>query len=269
MDDLICMVQTWDMEELTHVSRSMLHGLHSVFLPPEVTKHNGPDSIAETKLQKLEGLWAFCKEILGWILDGLLRTIALPDYKYHRIMGELRQAICSQALPVTEFKQLVGKLRHASLAIPASKGLFSPVNEALFRHPKVVPIMTNTNLLEALKDFIYLIKEVHDRPTSIKEIYPTDPKYMGYMDDATKWGAGGVWLPGTHFLEPIVWQVEWTHEICMAILVGLISNSDLELAAELLQWLVLEYLVDTKHITTGVMSDNTPTVHWTLKMSAK
>ena len=63
--------------------------------------------------------------------------------------------------------------------------------------------------------------------------------------------------------------MEWPVAIRLAYQQGFISNSDLELAAIVLQWMVLEYLVDTTHITTGVFSDNEATVFWTQKMSAK
>ena len=102
----------------------MLHGMHTIFPPPSITNHSGHDPIAESKLQKKEGLWALYKEVLGWMLDGLHRTIALPDDKYERILVELRRAIRAKAFPLKQFQELVGKLRHAALAIPASRGLF-------------------------------------------------------------------------------------------------------------------------------------------------
>ena len=41
------------------------------------------------------------------------------------------------------------------------------------------------------------------------------------------------------------------------------------MAALVMHWLVLEYTVNTKHITVGIGSDNTPTVFWTRKFAAQ
>eukprot|EP00957_Ditylum_brightwellii_P018273 1376620-Ditylum_brightwellii.AAC.1 len=48
----------------------MLHGLHSIYPPPEITGHPGGDSCAEKKLKKEEGRWECVKEILGWTFNG-------------------------------------------------------------------------------------------------------------------------------------------------------------------------------------------------------
>ena len=52
-------------------------------------------------------------------------------------------------------------------------------------------------------------------------------------------GAGGVWLPGNKPPAPVVWKLQWPQEIKDARLTwenpkGTITNSDLEMAAELL-----------------------------------
>ena len=256
------------MQEILHVSQAMLQSIHEVFPPPTKTNHQGHDPIAEGKLQKLEGLWDYRKEILGWIFNGVHRSIELAPKKFTSLMNELRKAEKSTYMRIKEFQSLVGKLRHASFAIPATKGLFSPCNEALQHDPKRINVATNLNLQQAFKDYRALLREVQSRPTSIYEIYPTLAKYLGYVD-ASSHGAGGVWFSGTMALQPIVWQVEWPPEIKTKYKNKELSNSDLEMAALILQWLVLEYSVPTKHISVGVGSDNTPTVFWTRKFSAQ
>eukprot|EP00957_Ditylum_brightwellii_P182654 13912749-Ditylum_brightwellii.AAC.1 len=64
----------------------MLHGLHSVYPPPEITGHPGGTSCAEKKLKKEDGCWAYKKEILGWLVNGLNYTIQLPDEKCNNIV---------------------------------------------------------------------------------------------------------------------------------------------------------------------------------------
>eukprot|EP00957_Ditylum_brightwellii_P003655 276916-Ditylum_brightwellii.AAC.1 len=71
----------------------MLHGIHSVFPPPDVTGQPEGNSVAEKKLEKGEGLWEFTKRILGWIFDGKAFTIQLPDNKCNRIIALLKKLL--------------------------------------------------------------------------------------------------------------------------------------------------------------------------------
>ena len=66
--------------------------------------------------------------------------------------------------------------------------------------------------------------------------------------DASGEGAGGVWVSGLQSIAPIVWRLEWPQEmrdrlVTFANPSGDITNSDLEMAAEVLGWLVLEAVV--------------------------
>ena len=56
-DDFTQMAQTKDEETLRHLSRALLHRIHSVFPPPDVTGHNGADPVSVKKLLKGEGVW--------------------------------------------------------------------------------------------------------------------------------------------------------------------------------------------------------------------
>ena len=78
VDDFIGMTNNLELEHMQHISRSMLHGIHSIFPPPEITNHSGGDSISEKKIKKGEGTWESQKEILGWIFDGNEFSIQLP-----------------------------------------------------------------------------------------------------------------------------------------------------------------------------------------------
>eukprot|EP00978_Attheya_sp_CCMP212_P021268 scaffold61955_cov34-Attheya_sp.AAC.1 len=57
VDDFIAMAQTTDRNELQHLSRCLLHAVHSIFPPPEVTGHSGEESISMKKLLQGDGLW--------------------------------------------------------------------------------------------------------------------------------------------------------------------------------------------------------------------
>eukprot|EP00957_Ditylum_brightwellii_P014770 1114216-Ditylum_brightwellii.AAC.1 len=78
-------------KHLTAISRAMLHRLHSVYPPPEITGHPGGDFCAEKKLQKEEGRWECIKEILGWTFNGKNFTIQLPKEKCDRILKLIKQ----------------------------------------------------------------------------------------------------------------------------------------------------------------------------------
>eukprot|EP00957_Ditylum_brightwellii_P162670 12387372-Ditylum_brightwellii.AAC.1 len=69
----------------------MLHGLHSIYPPPEVRGHPDRDSCAEKKLKKEEGRWEYVKEILGWTFNGQNFTIQLPKEKCDRILKLIKQ----------------------------------------------------------------------------------------------------------------------------------------------------------------------------------
>lgn len=70
IDDFIQLAQTTDPMRLEHLSRAILHGIHSVFPPPAATGHKGEDPVSLKKLKQGDGLWATRKELLGWIFDG-------------------------------------------------------------------------------------------------------------------------------------------------------------------------------------------------------
>ena len=81
VDDFIAMSNNIEQAHLRQLSREMLHGIHAIFPPPEVTGHKGFDPIAYKKLVDGDGIWDFYKEILGWDFDGIEYTIQLPGKK--------------------------------------------------------------------------------------------------------------------------------------------------------------------------------------------
>ena len=132
VDDFIQLAQTSDPAALRHLSRALLHGIHSVFPPPAISGHNGEDPISQKKLIEGEGLWEVRKEILGWVMDGATRCIELAEKKQAAILKELKTIIRMRSgVPFKRIEKLVGKLRHAAIGIPAGKSLFGPVNQLL------------------------------------------------------------------------------------------------------------------------------------------
>ena len=81
VNDFIGATNNLTREHLLHFSRLMLHGVHSIYPPQNITNHPGGESIPKNKLDKGEGEWGFTKEILGCIFDGKEFTVQLPAEK--------------------------------------------------------------------------------------------------------------------------------------------------------------------------------------------
>jgi hypothetical protein len=165
-----------------------------------------------------------------------------------------------------KYQDMAGKLQHATLGIPGGKGLFSPIYNAMKGDPD--PIVISPLLKQALQDWIIILRKIASRSTLVLELHPGPPAFLGYVD-VSGFGAGGVWISGTDHMHPIVWRMPFPSDIENRLVshsnpTGDITNSDLEMAGVLLQWLVLEQVapasLEHKHI--GIFSDNMPTVAW-------
>ncbi|KAL7555176.1 hypothetical protein ACHAWF_018791 [Thalassiosira exigua] len=217
-----------------------------------ITGHSGEEPISMKKLLEGEGLWEVRKEILGWMMDGATRCIELAEKKRKAILAELRTVLRMQrGVPLKQMQKLVGKLRHAAIGIPAGKYLFGPINRLMAREPRKIFWDRATEARRALQDMGQLIREVAAEPTHVNELVPGPPTYKGTPDASGK-GAGGVWVPGEKSLVPIVWRLCWPDEVVRRLVTfdnpdGDITNSDLEMAAKVLGWLVLEANAPTRH----------------------
>ncbi len=110
------------------------------------------------------------------------------------------------------------------------------------------------------------------RPTLRTDLVLAVVDFHGYCN-ACKTRAGEVWLGANRALLPIVWQLYFPVSNQEAMIsqtnpTGHISNSNLEMAGMLCQWLVLKHVVDLKHAHVVVRCDNTPTIGWTTKLQA-
>jgi len=109
VDDFCTRVQTLDVDTLRHVSRALLHAIHSVSPPsPAITKHAGGDPISLNKLLEGEVTWYIRKEILGWVFDGAKPCIKLPPKKLDAITSEIKLALRQPHIPYKRFERSVG-----------------------------------------------------------------------------------------------------------------------------------------------------------------
>ena len=76
--------------------------------------------------------------MIGFIFDGIKRTVRLPAIKALAYIKEAHKILRRKTVPLKALQMLVGKLRHASIILPAAKGFFTPVNTAMRGSPKIV-----------------------------------------------------------------------------------------------------------------------------------
>ena len=268
VDDFIAATNKLTRAHLTHFSKALIHGIHSIFPPPEVSQHQGEDPISQKKMDAGDGTWAFTKEILGWIINGVDFTIHLTPNKCKALISLLRKVSKSQRCPLHTFQELAGKLQHASFGIPGGKGLFSPIYRALKAASSSIIITKSLRITSA--DWRSIIHQLASSPTPMRLLVPDYPNIIQYTD-ACALGAGGIICPGTSPTPHIVWQFPWPQDITKQISKPFrprkaISINDLEMAAIVLGWLVLEHIgtdLEFKHI--GTFCDNTSATTWTQK----
>ena len=272
VDDFIAATNQLDDKHLTQLSRAVLHGIHSIFPPPNISNHCGGDPISEKKMEKGDGKWEYKKEILGWIFDGKEFTIFLPPEKSKKVQTAIKQLSKRKTATLHEWQQIMGKLNHACIGLPSGRGLLSPLNNAMKGDPTIITLKPPT--IQALVDWCTLLQRISTRPTSVLELTPGLPWFIGYVD-ASKFGVGGVWIPGKLYIKPIVWRILWPLDIQKELVSfqnkkGTISISDLEMAGVLLAWLVLENIAPTslQHSHVGIFCDNTPAVAWATRLAS-
>ena len=274
IDDFIGMIQTTDKDILLRLTRSILQAIADIFPSPEETGSIMGPPISAKKLAD-EGPWETQKEILGWVLDGVARTIHLPQNKCDNLIKILRKLSMSTTITINNLQSIQGKLQFASIGIPLGKPLLGTADKTIANaeRKKWKRIKVNSNLKEYSRNWRALLHLMSSRPSNVCElIRHKRPAYQG-MVDASKWGVGGVWFSGTKQLMPFVWFFQWPREISEQLctdenLNGSITISDLELIGIFMHWLALEQAVgkdNLKHQSPTIWCDNIPAVSWVYK----
>jgi hypothetical protein len=261
---------------LHRTARATLHAIHNVFQTPAATgTPDAKDPISEKKLIKGDGRWDTRKEILGYMVDGIARTIELPVDRAEALLKEVRAILKKKRVQLKRFRSIVGRLQHAARILPVAKSFFTPLYNALKGLPDSVGLSSTGEVREALLDVAGVIKDMARRPTHVSELVQRPLEYVGFCD-ASAFGAGGVWFGAGTPLHPHVWRVQWPKDITDAVVTdnnptGTLTNSDLEMAGVLLQETVLEAsLGSALHgIQTAIGCDNSPAVAWTTRMATR
>jgi hypothetical protein len=260
--------QSEDGEHIPTIRRAAIHGIHAVFPPTSVTHHkDGKEPISAKKLAQGDGNFDTKKEMIGFVFDGVKRTVHLPPAKAAEYIKETHDML------LKKLQTLVGKLHHASIILPVARGFFSPLNDAMQGNPKLIGLGADSEVRGALKDLIALMHLLSSRRTHVRELVPDIPRHAGYHDAAAE-GAGGVWFSLCDDTPPMVWREAFPDNNAREVVSvetpkGRLSNSDLELAAEVLAVGVALERGNFKHTPLGTFCDNTPTVSWVNRIASK
>jgi len=240
-----------------------------------VTGHvDGKQPISKPKPEKGDGDYSSDKEMIGFLFDGIKQTVRLPHAKAAAYIKETHRILRQKSVPLKVLQMLVGKLSHASIILPAARVFFTPINAAMRGGLKTIGLGKQSDIRAALNNFCSLIRILGSRPTHVREILIDIPRYVGFHDAAAE-VAGGVWFSLGPTMPPLVWRLAFPPDIAQDVVSisnpnGSITNSDLELAAEVLAVGVLfAKAAIIKHQPIGTLCDNSPTVSWIDKMASK
>jgi hypothetical protein len=93
-DFILAGVENQEGTLLHRMAQAALLGIHSIFLPIEVTGHiGGKDPISQKKLDKGDATMAVTKEVLGFLVEGDRRTVQLPPAKATAICDKLKKVL--------------------------------------------------------------------------------------------------------------------------------------------------------------------------------
>ena len=211
VDDFIGAAIPRTKEDLTHLSRALLHAIHDVFPASPDTPENDPESLK--KLKKREGAWAVRKDILGWELQGKEKTVQLEGAKFDKLMNLTKEALRSKSgMPFKKYESMLGKMRHASWGVPGSNGLFTPFNRIIAQKPTTVWFRERSPLTVALRDWRSIFKEALKEPTHVRQLFRGEPNIAGIVD-ASGEGVGGVVFGMTDDIVPTVFRFEWPEDV--------------------------------------------------------
>ena len=258
---------------LNRYKRQLLHVNDHVFRPNDKSDQHRAEPISIKKLKKGDACWSTRKEILGWIVDSIKGTIELAPRRRQRLQTILNNVRSAKRIGLKQCQQLIGELRSMSIALPGSAGLMSGLQASLSQSKDNNRVYLNRDTRYQLQLWRRMAKNVCDRPTRLAELFPTTPGHHIGACDAAKSGFGGVLFPNDDNAHPpIAWRVPLPPDLQQRVVsddnpTGTLTNSDLELAATILQEDVWSSITDIRERTVHTLSDNTPAVFWRAKGS--
>ena len=269
VDDGLALAQTQRMATATR--RAVLHSFNGVFRANNASDWNRSpprkEPISQKKIDEGDASWATSAILLGWLLDTVARTIRLPEHRQLRLHTVITEALQCDTVPIRLWHKLLGELRSMEKAVPGGKGLFSVLQVALQQATSTKVVLT-APVRACLQEWNLLAASLASRPTSLEELVPTPPQFVGSCD-ASKLGMGGVWLPTSLYpsATPYVWRAPFPLPVQHSLVsnsnpAGTINNSELELAGAIAHDAVIACHVPYRPLSTLAGTDNTPALSW-------
>lgn len=179
----------------TNVLRATLHAIDEVFWPLSASdspQRKEPASVK--KMKKGDACWATRKRILGWDIDTESSTLHLPPHCFDRLREILTWLLPpNRRLSINKWHQVLGELRSMSPALPGTRGLLFSVLEVGLQHTEHNRVRLTPRIHDLAHDFLALLRSVHNRPTQLQELVPTQPSDVCACN-ACRLGMGGVWF---------------------------------------------------------------------------
>jgi hypothetical protein len=151
-------MQSRDGSHVLRIRRALIHGVHAVFPEPAVTGHqNRKDPLSKKKLKQGDRNFVSTKDMIGFIFDGIKQTIQLPPVKAKAFICETHRILHQKSVPLKDLQTMVGKLRHASIILPAASGFFTPINAGMKIETKVIRLGKASEIRAALEDLCTLL----------------------------------------------------------------------------------------------------------------
>ena len=258
--------------ELLWVARAAMHSVHALFPPPGTLGHlGGKDSISEKKLKKGDARFALDKELLGVQFAGRQgkgRLVSLPRDKADKYIQAVRAALDSPAFRVSllNFQRVLGKLVYTSNIMPSMKGFFTPLyNELGGKRPgDFVGLGRKSECRMVLEELGLMIELAVSRPSHIAELVGPDLPHIYGTVDASSRGLGGVILPCTKWVQPVVWRLAMPADLEAAVISRNLTMVDCEYAGVFIQVCFMQELAEAQWgeaagMASLTFTDNSPT----------
>ena len=258
------------------VRRTLFECIDAVLRPLSPTDNPArkePNSVK--KLLQGDAAWSTRKVILGWLVDTIQRTIALPPHRVLRLHTLLASFPSHQRRTSRrKWQCLLGELRSMALALPGGRGLFSQLQSVLTYSASASPsdrLCLSPAVHHQLNDIRHLASSLSARPTRWGELVDSDPSFLGAVD-ACVTGMGGVWLDTRSHHPPLLWRQSFPLATQSALVSfanprGSITNSDLEQVGVVCHSDILAQHHDLRERTICTLSDNTAAVSRELRGS--
>jgi hypothetical protein len=153
------------------VRRLLLHAVDDVFRP--LSSRDDParhEPVLVKKLAAGDCSWGTIKQVLGWIIDSVDMTIALPPHRTARLLEVLDSFPPNQKrTSPTRWHAAFGELRSMALALPGARNIFSSMQNALSTQLKnrIVP---GKGVHDVLNDFHWMHANISTQPTHIAKL---------------------------------------------------------------------------------------------------